>query len=136
MNALEILLAKFHNYDIAALILRLAVGILMLAHGIMLLKNGIGGIEAVMLKNGLPKFIAYGIYIGELVAPVFLIIGLWTRFWALMVFITMLVAVLLVYPNSIVSLGKHGVLLELNYLYLFGSLAIFFLGSGRFSAKN
>jgi len=108
----------------------------MLAHGILILRNGIGNIEAIMVGHGLPKFFAYGAYLGNLIAPIFLIIGLWTRFWALIIFCMMLFIVLVLFPNLLFTLGKHGIRLQLHYLYLFGSLTIFFIGGGAFSAKS
>jgi putative oxidoreductase len=51
------------------LLLRLAVGGLMLFHGLHKLFGGVGFISGMLVEKGLPGFIAYGVLIGEVVAP-------------------------------------------------------------------
>lgn len=67
------------NTDLGILILRLSVGILMLLHGIAKLSHGAEGIEQMLAASGLPSFIAYGVYVGEVIAPLLIILGLGTR---------------------------------------------------------
>ncbi|MDN4016784.1 DoxX family protein [Zwartia panacis] len=120
--------------DIGKLVLRLSVGILLLMHGLHKLMNGIGGISAMVQANGWPFWVAYGVYIGEIIAPVLLIVGLLTRISAVVVVLNMLVAVYLAHSHQLFHLTKTGGwLLELQGLYLFGALAIALLGAGRFS---
>ena len=68
---------KTHN--IAMLLLRLAVGGMMLFHGIGKLQHGIDGIVTQVLAHGLPRAFAYGVYVGEVVAPLAVVLGLFTR---------------------------------------------------------
>lgn len=119
--------------DVGRLILRLSVGGLMFLHGINKIENGIGGIEGAMQGIGLPSFIAYGVYVGEVLAPILLILGVCVRLNALMIIGTMIVAALVVTGGEIFALNQHGGwIIELQGLYLFGALALVFLGSGKF----
>ena len=83
----------------------------------------------------MPEFVAYGVYLGEVVAPVFVLLGLWTRPAALVMAINMIVAVALEHRTQIFALDKMSGAwaIELPALYFLGSVAIVFLGAGRFS---
>jgi putative oxidoreductase len=61
--------------DVGKLLLRLAVGGLMLFHGLHKLFEG-DGISGMLVAKGLPGFIAYGVLIGEVVAPCLIILGI------------------------------------------------------------
>lgn len=120
--------------DIGKLVLRLSIGILLLMHGLHKLMHGIGGISAMVQANGWPLWVAYGVFIGEIIAPVLMIVGLMTRLSAFVVVMNMLVAIYLAHSHQLFHLTKNGGwLLELQGLYLFGALAISLLGAGRFS---
>ncbi|MBO9331052.1 DoxX family membrane protein [Achromobacter xylosoxidans] len=121
--------------DTGKLILRLALGILILLHGLFKLTGGgVGGIGGMLSSHGLPGFLAYGVYVGEIIAPVLLIIGIYTRLGGLLVAINMLVAILLAHSGQIGSLTSNGGwALELQGMFLFAGLAIAFMGAGRFS---
>ncbi len=120
--------------DIAKLILRVTLGVLILLHGIAKIKGGPGFILDVVGKAGLPAPIAYLVYIGEVVAPVLLIIGLFTRVAALIVAVNMLFALALVHASQLFSLNQQGGWqLELQGMYLFTAVAIALMGAGRLS---
>lgn len=120
--------------DTGKLILRLAVGILILLHGIAKISGGVGFAASMLASHGLPSALAYLVYVGEIVAPVLLIIGLYTRPAAWITVINMLVAIWLVHMKDLGALNKQGGwALELQGMFLFGALAIAFLGAGRFS---
>ncbi|MBK9246396.1 MAG: DoxX family protein [Burkholderiales bacterium] len=123
------------NLDaLGKLVLRLSVGVLMLMHGIHKVGAGVDGIVGMVARTGLPGALGYLVYVGEVLAPVLVIIGLWTRPAALLMFVTMIVAVWLVHMGDLLLLTKSGGwALELQGLFLFGSLAIALLGAGRFS---
>ena len=121
--------------DIGKLVLRVSVGVLILLHGISKLQNGIGGIEGMLESHGLPTLLAYGVYLGEVVGPVLVIIGLFTRVGAVLMVGNMAVAFTLVHMQELFSLGQMGGwALELQGMFLFGSIAIALLGAGRYSA--
>lgn len=120
--------------DLAKLILRLVVGGMMLFHGISKIQNGIGGIEAMLAAKSLPAFLAYGVYVGEIIAPLLLLVGLFTRLSALVFAFNMVVAVFLAHAGDFLKLDSHGGWkLELHALYIFGAIAILLLGPGQFS---
>lgn len=117
------------------LVLRLALGVLILLHGIAKLQGGIGGITGMVEGAGLPGVLAYLVYVGEVLAPILLIIGLWTRPAALLVAGNMLVAIYLAHASQITQLNEKtgGWALELQGMFLFGAVAVALLGAGRFS---
>ena len=65
--------------DFGKLVLRLALGILVLLHGVAKLQGGTGFLHPMLGALGLPTWFAYGVYIGEIVAPIMVILGLFTR---------------------------------------------------------
>ncbi len=123
------------NFDDAGkLVLRLTIGILMLLHGIGKLTGGIGGIEAMLLARGMPAFFAWGVYVGEILAPLLVILGVYARAGAVLIVVNMLVAIALVHRHEIGMLTDNGGwAIELQGLFLFGAAAIALLGAGRFS---
>ncbi len=120
--------------DAGKLVLRLSVGILMMLHGIGKLMHGIGPVVGLVQKSGLPAWVAYLVYVGELLAPVLIILGVWTRPAALVVVINMMFAIGLAHTSQFTSFGPGGGwALELQALYLFAALAIAMIGAGRFA---
>lgn len=120
--------------DTGKLVLRLALGILILLHGISKLSTGVTGVGGMLASHGLPSALAYLVYIGEIVAPALMIIGFYTRPAALVIAINMVVAIWLVHLGDLVALGKSGGwALELQGMFLFGAIAVAFLGAGRLS---
>ena len=120
--------------DAGKLLLRLAVGLLILFHGVAKVTGGIGSIGGMLAKSGVPEGVGYLVYIGEVVAPLFVILGAWTRPAALVIAANMVFAVALVHLNELFSIAKTGgYALELQALYLFAAIAIALLGAGRYS---
>jgi len=120
--------------DLARLLLRVALGILILLHGWMKVRNGIGGIESMLAMRGLPAFLAWGVYIGEVLAPLLLIAGLYTRMAAALVALNMLVAVVLAHSAHITQFtSSGGWRLELQGMFFVAAVAILMLGAGRYS---
>ena len=128
---------KLHNLDIGLLILRLSLGILLLMHGIAKLFNGIGGIERMLEQSGFPEFLSYGVYLGEVLAPILLIVGFKVRLASILYMGTMVMAVLLAHPADFFSLSKSGGwAIELQALYFFGALVLSFTGGGNIAASR
>ena len=125
-----------NNTDIAKLILRLSTGVLILLHGIYKVIHGIGGVKVILSNAGLPEFFSYGVYLGEVVAPIFIILGLYARVASMVLGANMLMAIFLSYGFTF-SLAKYGGLrIESPLLFLIMSLLIVLLGSGKYSANN
>ncbi|AZY49173.1 DoxX family protein [Bordetella avium] len=121
--------------DTGKLVLRLALGIMILLHGLAKLSTGVGPIVEMISSRGLPGFLAYGVYVGEIIAPLLLILGLYTRVGAFIIFVNMVVALMLVHSGQFGSINPKtgGWSLELQGMFLFSALALFFTGAGRFS---
>lgn len=129
---------KIYSDAMGKLTLRLTVGILMLFHGVAKIMNQ-GSMEFIgssLSGIGMPPAIAYGVYIGEIIAPLMVIAGYHARVGGLIVVVNMIFAVGLVHSGDIFSLSKHGGwALELQAFYLLGCLSVALLGSGKFAIK-
>ena len=132
---LEKKLECFANADVGKLILRLSIAILMLFHGYKKFNYGIEGIKGLVLKAGLPEFLAYGVYMGEIIIPILLIVGLCTRVSALIFSGTMFFAIYLAHADTLFTIDPKtgGLMVELPLLYLLGGVTLFFLGAGKYS---
>lgn len=120
--------------DTGKLILRLALGIMILLHGIAKISTGVSGVGGMLASHGLPSALAYLVYVGEIVAPVLVIIGFYTRPAAWIIAINMVVAIWLVHMKDLLVLGKNGGwALELQGMFLFAAVAVALLGAGRLS---
>jgi putative oxidoreductase len=123
--------------DIGKLILRMTLGILMLLHGIAKLRFGISGIEGMLVSHGLPAFLAYGVLVGEVLAPLLLIVGFYARIGGVLVAINMVVAVALAHSSQLLDLSKSGGwALELQGFFLFTAIAVALIGPGKFAVNR
>lgn len=120
------------------LIFRLTLGGLMLFHGVAKVTNpgSLQFISGKLVELGLPDALAYGVYVGEVLAPILVIIGLFARIGGLLIAVNMVFAILLVHMGDLtVITDSGGWLLELQAFYLFGGLSLLFMGSGDFAAR-
>lgn len=125
---------KSSGEDAGKLVLRVVLGLLLLVHGVFKLQNGIGWMDGLLANHGLPSFLAYGVYVGEVLAPVLLILGLFTRVAGLLVVGLMAVAVLLAHGGEFAMINKSGGWqLELQAFFFFNAIAVMLLGAGRYS---
>jgi putative oxidoreductase len=117
--------------DVATLLLRLAVGGLMLFHGIHKVRFGVDWMAPMLEAKGLPTFIAYGSYVGEVAAPLLILVGVLTRLASLVVAGTMVMAVFLTLANQVFALNQFGGwAIELNVFFFLTALALALLGPG------
>lgn len=123
--------------NIGLLIFRLNFGGFMLFHGIYKLMNGVDGIKGMLAEMGLPTFLAYGVHIGETIAPILLLLGFRTKLAALLFTGVMVVAFGMAHTEDILSLGKSGAWAhELIALFLLGGLGLTFTGGGKYSIST
>ena len=120
--------------DRGKLVLRVLLAALILFHGVSKLIGGVGFISGMLTKAGLPAVLGYGVYIGEVVAPLLILFGIFTRAAALVVVVNMIVALLLVHTSQFFTLNETGGwAIELQALYLGTAVAVALLGAGRYS---
>lgn len=122
------------NDDLGKLVLRATLAILILFHGVTKLINGVDPIMGMLTKAGLPAGLAFLVYVGEVIAPLMILFGIWARLGAVIVAINMIVAVALAHGAQLFTMGKTGGwALELQGFYFFTALAVALLGAGRYS---
>lgn len=122
-----------YNPDIGKLILRLTCGGLLFLHGSHSAIHGIDHVKTMVTDAGLPEFIAYGNLIGEVVAPLFMILGYQTRIAAVIIAFNMLMSVLIAHRDIAFSRNDFGGwMIELNVFYFMTAIAVFLLGPGKY----
>ncbi len=128
----------FQSDALGKLTLRLTVGILMLFHGVHKIFNpsSLDFISKQLVNVDLPQNLAYGVYLGEVIAPLMIILGVFARFGGLLIFSNMIFAIVLAHRSQLFTLtDTGGYTLELQIFFLLTGLAVFFLGSGRIAVK-
>jgi putative oxidoreductase len=112
----------------ATLVLRLAVGGVFLRHGIMKLDSGVTATAAFLRGVGLPfaELWALVLIAIETVGAACVLLGVWTRLWAAVMAVEMVVAILAVRVRA-------GAVFELEALLFAGALALVALGDGPVS---
>ena len=130
-------MSPWQKDDLARLILRLTCGGILLFHGSYKVFHGIQHVEDMVTAAGLPRFFAYGNYVGEFVAPIFLILGFRTRIAALVVVFNMLMSILIAHSDIMFLRNDFGGwMIETNMLYLMTAVVIFFAGPGKYSLSR
>lgn len=125
-------LLQLRSDDLGKLVLRLTIAILMLFHGWFKVQHGVGWIAGMLGGAG---FLAFGVYIAEIIAPLFIIFGLRTRLAALVIAFDMVMAYVLVLRPHLFAIKEMGggLATEIELFFLLGSLALFFMGGGKYS---
>lgn len=126
------------NDDTGRFVIRLTVAGLMLFHGVakILHPGSLDYIAGMLGGYGLPAMLAYAVYVGEVIAPLMVILGYRARLGALLMAVNMLVAITLAHTGDLFSLSAHGGwAIELQMFYLLTAVAVVFLGSGRHAVK-
>lgn len=119
------------------LLLRVVLGVLVLLHGLNKLTGGIGGIEDMLAGFGLPPVFAYGVFFGEVLGPLLLILGLYARIGAVLIAVNMVVAIALAHSDELFAVTTTGGWeLELQGMYLFTAIALALTGPGRLSLNQ
>jgi putative oxidoreductase len=123
--------------DWGKLLLRVGIAVLLMLHGIAKLKNGIAWMAGPLSSFGLPMFVGYGVFVGEIIAPIFLILGKFSRLAGLVVAFDLFMAIVLARRGDILKLNQGGGwAIEVEMLFLLGGICIFLLGSGKYSLSK
>ncbi|WP_417856802.1 DoxX family protein [Xanthomarina gelatinilytica] len=121
------------------LLLRVSIAFTMLIYGISKLTFGIDYIKDLVSQYGLPTLISYGVFIGEIIAPILIIIGFRTKLAGLVFAVNCFVAILMDRLPDVLSLNEHGGwAIGLIFIYMMFGIAMFFTGGGKYalSANN
>ena len=125
------------NADLGRLLLRITLGFCVLFHGIAKIQGGVDGIAHDLSALGLPGFIAYGAYVGEVLAPVMLILGFYSRLGAVLVAINMVFAVVIAHLPDVLKISQFGGwAIELQAMYFVTAIALALMGPGRFGIND
>ena len=109
----------------------------MIFHGISKITKGIGFIQNTLVESGWSGWLAFGVYIGEILVPILLILGWRTRLAAIVFAFNMVVATLLVHSEDLFKIGSHGEwAVELQGLYFFAALVLIFTGGGKYAVSR
>lgn len=137
MNTLVQLLKGENAEDQGKFLMRFILGFAMLIHGYGKIMGGAGYIAGMLQEMGIPGIIGYGVILGEVVAPLLILIGYKSRLGGLVMSFTMLFAIVIAHSGDIFSVDDYGGwMIELPMLYLVGGLAIAFLGAGKYSVSK
>jgi putative oxidoreductase len=125
------------NADLGRLLLRITLGVCILFHGVAKIQGGIDGIAQGLTAIGLPGFIAYGVYLGEIVGPLLLIVGWFSRLGAGLIAINMVFAIAIAHRADVFKISEHGGwAIELQAIYLMAAIALVLMGPGRFAINE
>jgi len=125
------------NSDLGRLLLRVTLGVCILFHGIAKIQGGVDGIAQGLTALGLPGFIAYGVYLGEIVGPLLLIVGWFSRLGAGLIAINMVFAIAIAHRADVFKISEHGGwAIELQAIYLMAAIALVLMGAGRFAINE
>ncbi|HEX9173817.1 MAG TPA: DoxX family protein [Telluria sp.] len=120
--------------DLAKLLLRATLASLILMHGVAKLVGGVGFVSGMLAKMGLPPALGYLVYVGEVLAPLLVLVGIWTRPAAAVIAVNMIVAVLLVHTGQFFTRSATGGwALELQAMFFVAALVVAMQGAGRYS---
>lgn len=124
---------KKENMDLGLLLLRIATGGLMLPHGIAKIINGHDKIATMLTAKGFPHWLWIGVPFSEVLAPLCLILGVFSRLSGLMLVAVMIFSIFLTTGFGAFTFGKTGGLSgELNFLFLINGLVLFITGPGKY----
>ncbi|MBN6065982.1 DoxX family protein [Aggregatibacter actinomycetemcomitans] len=122
--------------ELAKLILRVGFAVLFLLHGVHKLKTGVDFVGSKFMEFGLPASLAYLAYLAEVVAPILMILGLYTRIAAFVAAGGAVVIMILMHSADFFTLTKVGSWsAEGIATFLFAFVAVMLLGSGKYALK-
>lgn len=128
--------ANTSGNNLGKLILRLTLGVLMLLYGYAKINGDLTWIENALAGYNLPPQLAYGVFLGEVLAPIMIILGAFCRLGALIIVVNMGFALFLAHQSQLLMLNENGGYeLEVQAFFLLTALSMALLGSGRFAVR-
>ena len=120
--------------DAGLLVLRLALGTIVLFHGVFKATHGVGWIGDLLRSHGLPGVLANGVYVAEVIAPVFLFVGAYTRLAAIVIAFDMFMAIALAQHQGLFSVNQGGGWgVEVEAMIFCMGVALGLTGGGRYA---
>ncbi len=120
--------------DVGKLPLRVLVAGLMMFHGIDKIVHGPGHVMQDLAEHGAPVVLGYGVYIGEVVAPILILLGARTRLAALVYAGSITFATLQVDGADFLVLKPTGAwAAELWVFYIVTPVVVALLGPGQYA---
>ncbi len=129
MKILHKVMERLHNIDKGALLLRIALGVVFINAGWIKLVN-IDMVLGFFNHIGFPAWMAYFVAYAEFIGGIALILGLFTRYFAIVLAIIMAVAIKTLWGQGF-SLATGGY--EYTFTLCFVCLAIMTIGAGKYS---
>lgn len=125
------------NENLGIFILRLAIPFTMLIYGINKVIDGTGFIGSLLEQYGLPKIMANGIFVGEIVAPLMLMIGFRTRLAGLIFSFNCFMAIVMAQSQNIFKLNEFGGWsIDLLFIYLIAGIVFYLSGGGHYALST
>jgi putative oxidoreductase len=124
--------------DAAALVIRVIVGPIMAYHGWSKIDGGVGNFAqtVTMLDVPFPELVARMVVLIEFAGGIFLVLGLLTRLWALLLAIQM-IAIVFVVKWDVGVIGEGGRTgYELDLAIAACALGLLLIGPGRFALDH
>lgn len=130
-------MSKYIHYpNLGLLFLRIFLGVNVLMHGISKITGGISGVKGILAAKGIPEFIGYGVYVGEVAAPVMIILGIFTRLGSLILLGACAVILYVAHADKLFSITSYGGLApEIVYLYIGSAICLLLNGGGKFVVR-
>ncbi len=102
-------------------ILAIGVGVLLLFYGVDKILHGIDFIVILLKEHHIPfpEYLAYAVYLGEVLAPLMLITGRYVPIAGALIVLDMLAAIFLVHSDNLFGIVENGAWsIEIPMLYL------------------
>lgn len=125
------------NIDLGLLILRISFAILTLFHGVYHISTGLVAVKSMLVAYHLPEFLSYGVIVGEVIAPLLILLGYYARVASAIAVFNFMLTIPLGHMAEIFQLTPYGGwAIELNILYLTLPLVILFTGAGKYALND
>lgn len=130
MNKIHELVHRLNNPDMGVLFIRLALAATFISAGWFKISNLAMVIDG-FGQVGIPTFLAYLVTYGEFIGGIALLIGIFARYFGILLSIIMVVAMFKVHFVNGYSLQNGGY--EYVLVLLLGAMAMVAFGSGKYS---